>query len=391
MAGRFPIRRLAVWLLAVVCAAASVSILGACGRAGEIRDSSGCRQLRAVSDYSNAIKASRPLAERLNRGLRVPGMTLAVTVRGRVAWSLACGYANRARHQPTSEDTRFRIGSVSKAITAAALMRSAADGEVDLDTPISRYLPSFRHGREITLRQLAGHLGGIRHYQTSDEVVNTRHFATVRDSLRIFQDDPLVAPPGTRFAYSSYGYDVIGAALEAATGETFQALVHRTVLAPAHLARTTFGNAPAHAASTFYELMTDGRVRVAPPIDLSDRLPAGGLLSTAVDLVRFGSSLLDGTIVTHAAARTMFTTQKTRNGTATGYGIGFEVHPSPFGLFVGHTGAVDGGTAGLLIHPSTQAVLALATNLGYATAESPPPPAPGTPDPPRILLPFIRH
>jgi CubicO group peptidase (beta-lactamase class C family) len=136
--------------------------------------------------------------------------------------------------------------------------------------------------------------------------------------------------------------------------------------------------------------MTDGRVRIAPSIDLSDRLPAGGLLSTAVDLARFGSSLLDGTIVTQGAAQTMFATQKTRDGTPTGYGIGFEVHPSPLGLFVGQIGAVDGGTAVLLVHPATQTVFALATNLGYVTADSPPPPRPGTPDPPAILLPFIR-
>jgi hypothetical protein len=66
------------------------------------------------------------------------------------------------------------------------------------------------------------------------------------------------------------------------------------------------------------------------------------------------------------------------------------VHPSPFGLFVGETGAVDGGTAALVIDPARRAVLALATNLGYTTAESPPPPKPGTPAPPRVLLPFIR-
>jgi CubicO group peptidase (beta-lactamase class C family) len=370
-------------LIALVCIVAG-------GCTPKSRDFSGCREASAVRDYSKAIGVSRPVVEKLNRGLRAPGMTLAVAVRGRVVWSLACGYADRARHRPTSEDTRFRIGSVSKAFTAAALVRNAADGTVDLDAPISSYLPTFPRGREITLRQLAGHLGGIRHYETAAEVVNTRHFVTVRDSLRIFEHDPLVAAPGTQFAYSSYGYDVIGAALEAATGQPFQALVTRAVLEPAHLDATTFAHAPARTASTFYELTTNGGVRVAPPIDLTDRLPAGGLLSTAADLARFGSSLLDGTLVTDAAARTMFTTQKTRSGTATGYGIGFEVHPSPYGLFVRQIGALDGGTAALLIHPRTRTVLALATNLGYATAASPPPPKPGTPDPPRILLPFIR-
>src|SRR5262245_35840824 len=375
-----------VCVLAVVWAVAGVTT----GCAAESRDLSGCREVTAAREYSKAVESSRPLVDRLNKGLRAPGMTLAVVVRGRVVWSLACGYADRANDRPTSEGTRFRIGSVSKAITAAALMRYAAAGQVDLDAPVSRYLQGFPHGREISLRQLAGHLGGIRHYQTPGEVVNKRHFASVRDSLRIFEDDPLVAPPGTRFAYSSYGYDVIGAALEAATGETFRALVGRAVLAPARLARTTLGGAPAGAGSTFYESTTDSRVRIAPPIDLSDRLPAGGFLSTAVDLARFGSSLLDGTIVTRAAARTMLTAQKTRDGSETGYGIGLEVHASPFGQFAGEAGAVGGGTAVLLIHPATRTVLALATNLGYATAESPRPPRPGTPDPPRILLPFVR-
>jgi CubicO group peptidase (beta-lactamase class C family) len=221
--------------------------------------------------------------------------------------------------------------------------------------------------------------------------VNRRHFGSVEASLALFADDPLVATPGTRFAYSSYGYDVIGAALERATGRGFSALMERAVLRPAAMRETTLATAPAAARSTFYEVTNSGRIRVAPPIDLSDRLPAGGFLSTARDLARFGAALAGGKLVAPGTLRAMLTAQKTTAGESTGYGLGLELHSSPLGVFAGHTGAVAGGTAALLIHPASRTVLALATNLGYATADSPPPPKRGTPDPPQVLLPFIRR
>ena len=381
--------------IALVVGACGV-VLGsvACGSATQARSTNGagCRETNAAPAYASAIRTARPLVRRLAAGLRAPGLSLAVAADGKIVWSVNCGYSNVAARRPVGDHTRFRIGSVSKTLTAAALMRYAAVGKVDLDAPIGRYVPSFSaRGSAITLRRLAGHLAGIRHYETQAEAVNTRHFDSVTASLATFANDPLVAPPGTQFAYSSYGYDVIGAALERATNESFGALMRQAVLAPAGLNETTLATAPAGRRSSFYELTSNGKVRTAPPIDLSDRLPAGGFLSTASDLARFGGALVDGTLVPAASARVMLTSQKTLAGTQTGYGIGVEVHASPFGKFVGHTGAVDGGTAALLIHPGSRTVLALTTNLGYATAENPPPPRKGTPDPPMVLLPFIKR
>ena len=378
-----------------VLATATVAAATACGSstpAAPERDPAACRETTAAPGYAASIKAARPLVRRLNTGLRSPGMSLAVAARGRIVWTVDCGFADLKARHPVRDGTRFRIGSVSKTVTAAALMHYVDDGRVQLDVPIDRYVPSFpSHGGGITLRRLAGHLAGIRHYETPAEAVNTRHFDSVAESLAIFANDPLVAEPGARFAYSSYGYDVIGAALARATGLEFEDLMRQAVLGPAALRETTLATAPQTRRATFYELTSTGKIRPAPPIDLTDRLPAGGFLSTARDLARFGSALVEGKLVEPQSAATMFSSQKTLDGTATGYGIGFEVHSSRFGLFVGHTGAVDGGTAALLIHPRSRTVLALATNLGYATAESPPPPRKGTPDPPAVLLPFIRR
>ncbi|HEX6700177.1 MAG TPA: serine hydrolase domain-containing protein [Gaiellaceae bacterium] len=349
-----------------------------------------CRQWRAARPYLRAIAADRPLLRRLERGLRAPGFSLAVAARGKIVWSVSCGYADLKSRRRVTAHTRFRIGSVSKTLTATALARYAQSGRVDLDAPVDRYVDFPTYGGEITLRRLAGHLAGIRHYESQAEAINRRHFASVADTLSLFRDDPLVATPGTRFSYSSYGYDVIGAALERASGLDFATLMREAVLVPAQMRETTLATAPRAARATFYEIEDSGGVRVAPPIDLSDRLPAGGFLATADDLARFGAALTSGRLVDPSTRDMMFTSQRTTAGEETGYGLGFEVHRSPFGVFVGHTGAVAGGTAGLLIHVKTGTVLALTTNLGYATAVSPPPPRRDTPDPPTLLLPFIR-
>jgi serine beta-lactamase-like protein LACTB, mitochondrial len=386
------VRALQIALTVGASSVAAVTV--ACGSTTQTRSrhGAGCRETKAAAAYASAIRTAMPLVRRLAAGIRAPGMSLAVAADGKIVWSVNCGYSNIDAGRPVDDHTRFRIGSVSKTLTAAALMHYAAVGKVDLDAPIGRYLHSFpSHGGGITLRRLAGHLAGIRHYETRAEAVNRRHFDSVAAPLAIFANDPLVAPPGTQFAYSSYGYDVIGAALERATDESFGTLMRQAVFASADLNETTLATAPSGRRSSFYELTSRGTVRAAPAIDLSDRLPAGGFLSTARDLARFGGALVDGTLVPAASARAMLTSQKTLAGTQTGYGIGVEVHASPFGTFVGHTGAVDGGTAALLIHPASRTVLALATNLGYATADNPPPPRKGTPDPPIVLLPFIKR
>jgi CubicO group peptidase (beta-lactamase class C family) len=379
-------REITLALLAAIAATAS-----GCGDASEAAGAKpACRESVAAPAYQQAIRADRPLLRRLTKGLRAPGLSLAVAAGGKIVWSVSCGYADMKPRRKVTADTRFRIGSVSKTLTATALTEYAESGRVDLDAPVDRYVNFPSHGGAITLRRLAGHLAGIRHYESQAEVVNRRHFASVTATLGLFAGDPLVAEPGSRFSYSSYGYDVIGAALEHVAGRDFASLMREAVLGPAHMRETTLATAPRAARTTFYELDDSGGVRVAPPIDLSDRLPAAGFLSTPDDLARFGIALTDGTLVGKATAAMMFRSQRTAAGEETGYGLGFEVHPSPFGLFVGHTGAVDGGTAGLLIHVKTGTVLALTTNLGYATAVSPPPPKRGTPDPPRLLLPFIR-
>lgn len=348
-----------------------------------------CRQWTASPAFASQIAAVRGFVPRMQRAFAAPGLSVAIAAKGKLVWSQSCGFADRGKRVPVTRTTQFRVGSVSKPFTAATVIRLAQHGRLDLDADIRRYVPAFPPSRpRVTARELGGHLSGIRHYEGA-EAVNRAHYRSLADSLKVFIDDPLVAEPGTRFSYSSYGFNLLGAAVESAVGVPFAKAVQRTLLGPLGLRQTSVGGL-ARGGTRFYEVTDDRRAVSAPPIDLSDRYPSGGFLSSAEDLVRLGVGVTDRGFLNAASEKLLFTSQRTTGGAVTGYGFGFEVHPSPFGVLSGHTGNVVGGTSFLLIHPKTRVVVALTTNIGFVTASHPPDLA-GTPDPPQLAVPFIRR
>ena len=244
--------------LSIATVAALAAVSACAGGSEAARTKPLCRQSQAAPEYQQAIGVDRASLRRLKEGLRAPGLSLTVAAGGKIVWSVSCGYADVRSRRPVTAHTRFRIGSVSKTLTAAALADYAESGRVDLDTRVDRYVDFPSHGGAITLRRLAGHLAGIRHYESRGEAVNRRHFASVTASLALFAGDPLVADPGTRFSYSSYGYDVIGAALERVSGRDFTSLMREAVLAPAHMRETTLASAPRAVRATFYEVEDSG-------------------------------------------------------------------------------------------------------------------------------------
>ena len=161
--------------------------------------------------YGRAIAEARALLHA--RMDEFPGLSVAVGLDGRIVWAEGFGWADIEQRVPVRPSSKFRVGSVAKPITVALLALLYESGDIDLDAPVQRYLPSFPEKQyPITARQLAGHLAGIRHYQ-GDEFLGSRHYETVLDGLEIFRDDPLLFEPGTQFSYSSYGYNLLSAVL----------------------------------------------------------------------------------------------------------------------------------------------------------------------------------
>ncbi|MBV9774532.1 MAG: beta-lactamase family protein [Gemmatimonadetes bacterium] len=319
--------------------------------------------------YAAAIDSARAFLRDSIARKGIPGVSVAVAVNGEIIWSEGFGYADVENRVPVTALTRFRVASVSKPLTAAAIARLYEDGKLDLDAPVQRYVPSFpRKGAYVvTPRLLAGHLAGIRHYRDDDEPVSAgqKHYPTVLASLDVFRDDSLVAPPGTRFSYSTFGWNLLSAVVEGASGQEFLAHMRERVFLPLGMRSTVAEHQDSiiEGRARFYEHGADGRLVNAPYVDNSYKWAGGGFLSNAEDLARFGSAHLKPGFLRPETLRLLFTSQRTADGKETGYGIGWSVGRDAQGRrMYSHSGGATGGNSFLLLYPDQGVVVAILTN-----------------------------
>lgn len=259
----------------------------------------------------------------------IPAMAAAVAIDRHIVWSDALGHADREAGRPATARTQFGIGSVTKALTMVLAGRLVDQGELDLDTPVERYLPGFRHsGRGITVRLLAGHLSGLGDAFANENRLTVRHYQTKEALAAILEEAPRT-PAGNEHFYATGPYTVIAAVVEAVTGEPFATALKSRVLEPLGMNATVPNDprSPPPDRAAFYEADAKGKPVRAGAYDPSHKLAGAGYLSTAEDLVRFGSALLAPGFLSAATLEQLFTPLKTRAGVDTGVGLGFRVGP----------------------------------------------------------------
>jgi CubicO group peptidase (beta-lactamase class C family) len=296
---------------------------------------------------------------------KYPGLAVAVAVNGEIVWAEGWGFADVAGKVRATADTPFRIYSVVKPMTAAALVRLAADGRVDLDAPVQKYVPGYpvKPGPAVTLRLLAAHLGGVRHYGKG-EAVSRKSCATPSDALAAFAGDPLLYPPGTKEEYSSYGYVLVSAAIEAVTGKPFEDAMRELVFAPAGMTGTVLDRAgrPVPGRAISYDGKA-GDWRESDGADVTCKFGAGGFLATANDMARFGSALLAGKIVPPDRVAGLFEPARTTAGEETSFGAGWGASRTGTGARLGvMSGGNVGGRSALVADPVAKIVVAIAAN-----------------------------
>jgi CubicO group peptidase (beta-lactamase class C family) len=263
-----------------------------------------------------AIEAG--IARRLKAG--VPAITAGFVHRGR-RWAKGFGLADVENGTPASAATAYRFASVQKAMTAVAVLQLAEAGALDLDGDIRGLVPYFpAKPWSITPRQLLGHQGGIRHYVNRAVEQHFTDHKDTRAAVALFAAFDLVAEPGTRFSYSSYGYNLLGAAIEGASGQSYADYMRDHIWRPAGMTATRLDDPLAiipHRARG-YQLI-DGALRNSEFVDVSSRFAAGGTRGTVPDLLGFMAALNDGLLLPPSRIAELHAPMRTRGGGFSGF------------------------------------------------------------------------
>lgn len=333
---------------------------------------------------------ARAFLRELWQATGAPGISAAVAVDGRIRFSEGIGYADLEHAVPATRSTVYNIGSVSKAISAVAVMQLVEADKVGLDDPIQRYVPSFpAKAATITVRHLLTHTSGIRHYRDTDFPdaspfnMNWRPYGSVADAMGIFKDDPLVVPPGSAYFYTSYGTNLLQGIVETASGLDFDDYLQRHLFAPAGMTQSGLDHVRRivpHRARGY--LLDGGETSNHPWEDVSYKWAGGGMISTPEDLVRLGLSLLSGRLMKPETVAEMFRSQLGEDildarrdppePLRWEQGLGWRVRKDKAGRdFVNQCGDVKGFNACLIIYVDEGLVAATADNadvLGFRPA-----------------------
>ncbi|HWB10321.1 MAG TPA: serine hydrolase [Pirellulales bacterium] len=308
----------------------------------------------------------------------LPAVSIALVDGQRIVWAAGFGWADRQRGVRASPATVYRVGSVSKLFTDVALMQLVERNRVDLDAPVSDYLPEFRPENRfktpITLRQLMSHRAGLVRESPVGNYFDSSE-PKLAETVESLNRTALVYAPGTRTKYSNAGIAVVGYLLEQRLGKPFADCLRESVLAPLGTERTDFELTPTLREQLVEGRMWtyDGRNFAAPTFGLGTA-PAGNLYSTVVDLSRFLMALFNegraagGPLLRPETVRQMWTAQADGGRDVRKFGIGFVIGQLDGHLRVGHGGAVYGFATELAALPDEKLGVVVIANKDGANA-----------------------
>jgi CubicO group peptidase (beta-lactamase class C family) len=334
--------------------------------------------------WISAVEKARTIARAALTEQNLPGLSIAVGGGGDIVWAEGFGWANLETRVPVAPDMMFRIGTASVPLTSVAVGLLLEQGRLELDEPIQRYVPEApAEDWPVTLRQVMAHVAGVANDGGDEGPLYSQHCERPADALHFLSgyERQLLFAPGTRYSYSSYGWIMVSAAVEAAAGERFLSFMQKQVFDPLRMRHTMADSLTelitTRATPYFPRFAADPRYGPDPvrPTDYSCYAGASVFQSTPSDLVRFGMSINSGTLLRPAMVQLLQTSQRLPSGQETGYGLGWDLETVTLAgvrtHWVGHNGTAFGGTlASLITFPDRGLVVAVISNTSYADTPS---------------------
>lgn len=295
---------------------------------------------------------------------QIPGLSIGFYL-GETEWARGFGYVDLENKVSATALSSYRLASNTKSMVAVAILQLAEQGKLSLDDNVRKYVPYFSRKKwPITIKQVLGHLGGISHYKNYDVEGHIKVHKDTRESMDIFDDFDLVSEPGTEYHYSSYGYNLLGAVVEAAAKQPFGEYMQEHLWDPLRM-QETYMDEPQKLIPNRVEgyRLEFGTVKNSEFVDISSRFAAGGTRSTVLDLLKYARGLEEYKVISQESTDLMETSMVTSDGHYTDYGMGWRISPVNGHFLAYHTGGQPETRTLLLRFPTQHMAVALAYNL----------------------------
>lgn len=320
-----------------------------------------------------AIKALDAKATELAGQDKFSGAVL-IARSGKIAFQKSYGFADRDNHVNNTTDTKFRIGSMNKMFTATAALQLVGEGKLNLSSTVSKYLPDYPNhdlATKVTIRHLLTHTGGTGDIFTPEYQKRRLEIRELADYIKLYGPRGLEFEPGSKWAYSNYGFLLLGFIVEKVSGISYYEYVRKHIFVPAGMRSTDSAPEVDKVAKRSVGYMRKNGAWV----NNADTLPwrgtsAGGGYSTVGDLFRFAQALSSGKLVKPDLFAEMTSKQAggDRMPPGTGYGFGMMVSEEPQGRRFGHGGGAPGMNGELRVYSRTGTVVAVLANLNPPAA-----------------------
>jgi serine beta-lactamase-like protein LACTB, mitochondrial len=302
----------------------------------------------------------------------IPGLTIAVSIDNQLIWADGFGFSNQELKVKTSPSHKFRIGQITQIITSLTAAKLFEEGKLIIDKPVGEYLPELSNKKvDFTIRQLAANSGGLR---VDSVPAGQGPGSSIKEKVLSFMNYDLLYEPGTNFLGTEQGFDMIGYVLEKTRNKSFNKVAKETILDTLKLTNTV----PdiyfwiTNERSSTYEYNFVAEPINANQIDLRGKEASAGYLSSVLDLVKIGNTILYPGFLKKQTIDLLITPFKLKNGQEIQSGFGLIVSKDRKDrLFYGQKGFVKGGCSALLIYPEDKLVIAIAANIKSESWELP--------------------